>query len=126
MNMKKHRIIFWSTAGIMILWFGIGPLFAYDDPNSLKVIQHLGYPLYFSPMLTFFKVLGVLVLIVQSIPNRIKEWAYAGFAIDLICATISFIVMDGFKNSELFLPIIAFTIVIINYISFDRLRYSHA
>ena len=126
MNLKKHKIIFWFTAGIMILWFGIGPLFAYDDPNSLKVIQHLGYPLYFSPMLTFFKVLGVVVLIVQKIPNRIKEWAYAGFAIDLICAIISFIVMDGFKNSELFLPIIAFTIVIINYISFDKLRYSHA
>ena len=123
--MKKYKIRFWITAGIIILWFGIGPLFAYDDPDSLKVIQHLGYPLYFIPMLTIFKVLGVLALVIKQVPNRIKEWAYAGFAIDLICATIGFLVMDGFTNGELLLPLTALSIVIINYFSFNKLRYSH-
>jgi hypothetical protein len=124
--MKTYRIVFWITAGIMILWLGIGPLFAYDEPDSLKVIQHLGYPLYFSPMLTCFKVLGVLAVVLPMVPNRVKEWAYAGFGIDLICATIGFLFVDGFTNAEVFLPLTALIIVVLNYFTFDRLRYTHA
>ena len=125
-KMKVYRIVFWVTAGIMILWFGIGPLFAYDDADSLKVIQHLGYPLYFSPMLTIFKVLGVLAVIIPTLPNRIKEWAYAGFTIDLVCAITGFLVVDGFSNSEIFLPVTALIVVVLNYFAFDNLTYNHA
>ncbi|MBK8501316.1 MAG: DoxX family protein [Saprospiraceae bacterium] len=123
--MKRVKTSFWITALIITLWFGIGPLFAYDDPTSVKVIMHLGYPVYFPLMLTCFKVLGVIAIVIPKIPNRIKEWAYAGFAIDLICASIGFIVIDGFI-AELLLPITAFTIVIINYFCFSKIQYSNA
>jgi hypothetical protein len=123
--MKSIKITFWITAAIMTIWFGIGPVFAYDDPASLKVIQHLGYPAYFPLMLTIFKVLGVLALVIPEIPNRIKEWAYAGFAIDLICASFGFITIDGFII-ELLLPITAFIVVTINYFCFSKTQYSNA
>lgn len=123
--MKRIKIAFWITAAVMILWFGIGPIFAYDDPTSVKVIMHLGYPAYFPVMLTCFKVLGVLAIVIPKIPNRIKEWAYAGFAIDLICASIGFITVDGFI-AELLLPITAFIIVIINYSCFNKIQYTNA
>jgi hypothetical protein len=122
----KYKIAFRVTTSIMILWFGIGPIFAYDDADSLKVIAHLGYPSYFSPMLTCFKVLGTLALVVPQVPNRMKEWAYAGFAIDLTCAIIGFLVIDGLTNAELLLPATALAIVVINYVSFNKLRYAHA
>ncbi|MBO9562136.1 MAG: DoxX family protein [Niastella sp.] len=123
--MKKYKVVFWLTAGIMMLWFGIGPLFAYDDPDSLQVIQRLGYPLYFSPMLTCFKVLGVIAVVVPLVPDRLKEWAYAGFGIDLICAIIGFLVVDGFGSAEVFLPVTALFIVVLNYFAFDKLKYVH-
>ena len=61
----------------------------------------------------------------KKIPNRIKEWAYAGFAIDLICASVGFLTIDGFI-AELLLPITAFIVVIINYFCFSKIQYSNA
>lgn len=40
-------------------------------------------------MLAIFKVCGAIVLIIPRISWRIKEWAYAGFALNLIAAMIS-------------------------------------
>lgn len=123
--MNKIKITFWITASIMTLWFGIGPIFAYDEPTSVKVIMHLGYPAYFPLMLTCFKVLGVLVIVISKIANRIKEWAYAGFAIDLICASVGFLTIDRFI-AVLLLPITAFIVVTINYFCFSKIQYSNA
>jgi hypothetical protein len=36
-----------------------------------------------------FKVAGVLALIIRQVPARVKEWAYAGFVIELLSAFIS-------------------------------------
>jgi DoxX-like family len=35
------------------------------------------------------KMIGVLALLVPMVPARLKEWAYAGFAINLISALIA-------------------------------------
>ena len=56
---------------------------------------HLGFPPYFRVELALAKVAGVLVLLAPT-PPRLKEWAYAGFAIDLGSAVIAHIAMgDG-------------------------------
>ncbi|MDR7131490.1 hypothetical protein J2X69_003854 [Algoriphagus sp. 4150] len=123
--MKKVNITYWITAAMMTVWLGIGPLFAYDDPTSVDVIMHLGYPYYFPIMITCFKVLGIIAIVIPQIPIRIKEWAYAGFAIDLICASIGFIIVDGFIP-HLLLPVTALTIVIINYYCFSKINYKNA
>jgi len=68
-------------------------------------IRHLGYPEYFGTMLVAFKVLGTLALMIPQIPARIKEWAYAGFAIDFISACVSIIAVDGF-SALAFFPLI--------------------
>ena len=47
-------------------------------------VSHLGYPEYFGNAFVIFKVLGALVLLIPQVPNRIKEWAYAGFALDFV------------------------------------------
>lgn len=39
--------------------------------------------------LSLAKLVGVLVLLVPMIPARVKEWAYAGFAINLVSAVIA-------------------------------------
>lgn len=52
-------------------------------------ISHLGYLTYFGTAFVIFKILGVIVLVIPSIPRRIKEWAYAGFTFNFIFAVIS-------------------------------------
>lgn len=60
--------------------------------------RRLGYPEYFGTALVVFKILGVLAMVIPQIPKRIKEWAYAGFAVDFIFATISHGAVDGLNG----------------------------
>ena len=64
-------------------------------PQVAEAFTHLGFPAYFRVELSLAKLLGV-VLILAPLPARLKEWAYAGFAIDLASALIAHLsVGDG-------------------------------
>jgi hypothetical protein len=52
------------------------------------VLAHLGYPAYLLTILGTAKLLGTLALLQNRVPT-LREWAYAGFTIDLIGATAS-------------------------------------
>ena len=53
-----------------------------------EAFTHLGFPDYFRVELAWAKLLGV-VLLLAPVPARLKEWAYAGFAITLGSALIA-------------------------------------
>ncbi len=114
--MKTNKIIFWITTSIIFLGEGLLPALTSQSEMAKEGIRHLGYPDYFGIMLTVFKVLGALALIIPQIPNRIKEWAYAGFAIDFIAAFVSIWVVDGF-GVGLVLPLVAMVILVLSYVS---------
>ena len=64
-------------------------------PQVAEAFTHLGFPDYFRVELAWAKLLGV-VLLLAPVPSRLKEWAYAGFAITLGSALIAhFAVGDG-------------------------------
>jgi hypothetical protein len=59
-------------------------------PHAAEAFTRLGFPAsYFRVELSWAKVLGVLALLVPMVPARLKEWAYAGFAINLVSALIA-------------------------------------
>src|SRR5260370_42715531 len=58
--------------------------------GGAQVFTRLGFPAaYFRVELSWAKVAGVAALLVPMVPARLKEWAYAGFAINLISALIA-------------------------------------
>src|SRR5262249_26822567 len=64
-------------------------------PQVAEAFTHLGFPAYFRVELSWAKLLGV-ALILAPVPARLKEWAYAGFAINLASALIAHLsVGDG-------------------------------
>jgi len=64
-------------------------------PQVAEAFTHLGFPAYFRVELSLAKLLGVALLL-APVPARLKEWAYAGFAIDLGSAVIAHVsVGDG-------------------------------
>jgi len=64
-------------------------------PQVAEAFTHLGFPAYFRVELSWAKLLGV-VLMLAPVPARLKEWAYAGFAINLASALIAHLsVGDG-------------------------------
>jgi hypothetical protein len=59
-------------------------------PDAAQAFTRLGFPAAsFRVELSWAKVAGVVALLIPMIPARLKEWAYAGFAINLISALIA-------------------------------------
>lgn len=119
--MKKHKITFWITTGIIFLFEGVLVALTSHTEMSVTGITSLGYPEYFVYMLAVAKVLGSIVLIVPKFPARIKEWAYAGFGIDFIAAFISLWVVTGFGVS-LILPVVFMILLVLSYQSYHAIR----
>lgn len=118
--MKKYKIIFWVTTGVIFLMEGVLVAFTSQSEMAVKGITSLGYPVYFGTMLAVFKVLGSLALIIPKVPDRIKEWAYAGFMIDFLGAFISIMVVTKSPTMAL-LPAIFVGILIASYVSYHKM-----
>lgn len=119
--MKKTAIIFWVTTSLIFLLEGVMPALTSNSELAKEGIRHLGYPDYFRNMLTVFKVLGALALILPFVSSRIKEWAYAGFAIDFIAAAVSHWAVDGFDGQTVF-PFVALAILAVSYICYHKIK----
>ncbi|MFW0739297.1 DoxX family protein [Flavobacterium sp. T12S277] len=123
--MKKAKIIFWITTTIIFLFEGVMPALTSQTELAKEGIKHLGYPEYFGNALVIFKILGVLVLVIPSIPKNVKEWAYAGFGFDFIFASISHAAVDGI-NFQAFFPLIFLVILAISYVYYHKIeRYKN-
>ena len=88
--MKKINIAYWIVtilfAGFMI--FSAIPNIM-NTPEAIALVStQLGYPIYFIPFIGVAKLMGAIAILIPGFP-RIKEWAYAGLAFDLIAATYS-------------------------------------
>jgi hypothetical protein len=92
---KGIVIGFWTVTAIFCLQIGFTAYAQLRLPQVAEAFSHLGFPAYFRIELTWAKLLGV-VLLLAPVPARLKEWAYAGFAITLASALIAhFAVGDG-------------------------------
>ncbi len=118
--MKKNKIIFWIATAIIVLWDGVMPGLTSHTTIAVEAIRTLGYPDYFRVMLTVFKVIGAIILVFPFVPARLKEWAYAGFGISLICAFASNVVVHGFGSFAV-LPLVTMAILVVSYIYYHKL-----
>jgi len=96
MPRSKGMVIgFWIVTALFCLQMGFTAYAQLHLPQVAEAFTHLGFPAYFRVELSLAKLLGV-VLLLAPVPARLKEWAYAGFAIDLASALIAhFSVRDG-------------------------------
>jgi hypothetical protein len=89
---KRDTIIYWLTTGAVCAVMAFSAVnFNLKEPlGPMKgAFTHLGYPSYFRIELTVAKALGVLALLVPRVPRKAKEFAYFGFGITLISASIA-------------------------------------
>lgn len=114
--MKKNKIIFWLTTGIILLWEGIMPLgtVLFAPQYVTAGTKALGYPDYFAYALIACKVLGVLTIAYPQAPAKLKEWAYAGLSFNLIFAFISHAAVDR-NISYMLMPLVVLGILALSY-----------
>jgi hypothetical protein len=92
---KKLVIGFWIATAVFCLQLGFTAYAQLSLPQVAEAFTHLGFPAYFRVLNAWTKVVGILLLL-APVPPRLKEWAYAGFAIDLGCAIIAHLAVgDG-------------------------------
>jgi len=88
-------------------------------PEMKEGFHQMGFPDYFRIELAIAKLLGAVVLL-APLPSRLKEWAYAGFAITFISAFIAH-VAGGDPAGKAAAPIIFLAILSVSYIFWHRL-----
>src|SRR5262245_2367095 len=92
---KTRTILYWIATAFFCLQIGFTAYAQLRLPQVAEMFTHLGFPDYFRVELSWAKFLGV-VLLIAPVPARLKEWAYAGFAITLASALIAHLSMgDG-------------------------------
>jgi hypothetical protein len=85
---KGIVIGFWTVTALFCLQIGFTAYAQLHLPQVEAAFMHLGFPDHFRVELAFAKLLGVVLLLAPG-PARLKEWAYAGFAITLGSALIA-------------------------------------
>jgi hypothetical protein len=73
---------FWVVTGLFCLQISFTAYAQLALPQVAEAFNHLGFPAYFRVELAWAKLFGV-VLLLAPVSRWLKEWAYAGFAINL-------------------------------------------
>ena len=85
---RVTTIVYWTVTALFCLQMSFTAYAQLSLPQVAEAFTRLGFPDYFRVELSLAKLLGV-VLLLAPVPARLKEWAYAGFAIDLASAIIA-------------------------------------
>jgi hypothetical protein len=85
---RSTRLLYWIFTGLFCVQIAFTAYAQLRLPQVAEMFTHLGFPAYFRVELAWAKLLGV-VLLLAPVPARLKEWAYAGFAITLASALIA-------------------------------------
>ena len=84
--MKKIRIFYWITTGLLALLMAFSAISSLVSTGpALEFFKGLNMPAYLISFISIAKILGVVGILIPGYP-RIKEWAYAGLIFDLIGA----------------------------------------
>jgi hypothetical protein len=128
--MKKTKIIYWIFTALFaafMLFSAIPDIMNTKEAQDL-VGKQLGYPMYIIPFIGVAKLLGAIAILVPGFP-KLKEWAYAGFTIDLLGAWYSGIAAGlaagmpaGQVVGPTFFMLLPIGVMIVSYIYLHKLQ----
>ena len=111
--MKTLRIVYWIATVLFcsLMLYSVGMYLTKTEMMQEGFVA-LGYPAYLVLPLAALKLLG-LAVILYNCWKSLKEWAYAGFVIDICLAAVAHLdVQDGNESGA----IMALILVLISYL----------
>jgi len=111
---KRNKIIYW----IATIWLSLG-MVSTGIVQFLKVKEEvdmftrLGYPVYLLIILSIWKFLGVIAVLIPKFP-LLKEWAYAGFFFAMSGAVFSHLAA-GSGAKEFFGPLLLIVLTVVSW-----------
>ncbi|WGL60560.1 DoxX family protein [Pigmentibacter sp. JX0631] len=118
-NSKTLRIVYWvaTLPFVAVMLFSAYMYFTFS-PQALDGIRSLGYPVYLLKILGTAKLLGSLAILFGFF-KTLKEWAYAGFVINLLGAAAShYFVHDPIM--KVCAPLFVLIFVLISYMLWKK------
>ncbi len=119
--MKTNKIIYWTTTGIISSMMVFSAYGYFSNPDMKAAFVHLGFPDYFRIELGVLKVLGVLALILPMVSEKIKSFAYFGFALTFVSAFIAH-TASGDPISVAVAPIVFLVILGVSNIFYNKVK----
>ncbi len=111
---KRNKIIYWiATVWLSLGMTATGIVQLIKQPDEVKMMEDLGYPLYFLTILGIWKLLGVIAVLIPKFP-LLKEWAYAGFFFAMSGAVFSHIA-HGDQAITLFGPVLLLILTVLSW-----------
>lgn len=111
---KRDKIIYW----VATIWLALGMLSSgsvqlFKVKDEIDFIIQMGYPEYFLVLLGFWKILGVIAVLVPRLP-LLKEWAYAGFFFAMSGAIFSHVALGNSLN-EIAPPVLLLVLTVLSW-----------
>ena len=110
----KRKIVYWGATGLVASVALLGG-FSYvtNSPEAIENFRHVGYPQQLRVLLGIAKLAGAFVLLLPRLPI-LKEWAYSGFTITWIAATVAhYLAADG----KSLLPVALLGMLAVSYVT---------
>jgi len=117
---KKTKRVYWIITGITMALIILPSYFAPKE-YLIETIKKLQFPDYFPLELDILKIVGAIIILVPAIPTMFKEWAYVGFGILLLSASLAHGIVDGFAKGVA--PLVPFAFLAVSYYYFRKLNY---
>ena len=89
---RSDAIVYWLTTSAVcgVMAFSAVNFNLKEPLGPMKdAFVHLGYPSYFRIELTVAKILGLFAMLIPGVPTKAREFAYFGFGITLISASVA-------------------------------------
>ena len=117
--MKKNNIIYWTTTGLFSAMMLFSASMYFTSPEVGAGFTKMGFQDAFRIELGIAKIIGALVLLIPFFKGSVKEWAYAGFGITLISASILH-ASSGDPASNVITPLVFLGILAVSHIFWKR------
>jgi hypothetical protein len=119
--MNKNKIIYWTTTGIISAMMFFSAFSYLTNPDMKAAFVHLGFPDYFRIELAILKVFGALALLIPIISDKIRSFAYFGFAITFVSASIAHSA-SGDPISAVVTPLVFLVILGVSYTFYGKIK----
>lgn len=117
---KKAKRNYWIITSLSMALIILPSYFAPRE-YLIQTTKNLQFPDYFPLELDILKIVGAIVILIPAIPTMFKEWAYTGFGILLLSASLAHGMVDGFAKGVA--PLIPFALLAVSYYYFRKLNY---
>jgi hypothetical protein len=118
--MKKDKIIYWTTTGIISTMMLFSAYGYFNNPDIKAGFMHLGFPDYFRLELGIAKLAGALLLVIPVIPAAVKGLSYSGFAFTFLSAALAH-TASGDPVSAAITPLVFLAILTISYVYHQKI-----